>query len=161
MSNYFRFMHVPEELGNTFIDVFTRMEYALKASGEYADGNADSVRPAWTRFANAIDAPLRALQDRELQSALEYLRESPVRKQTKRGFGRLPLDSKQSETQRTMHVVRTVRNNIFHGGKIQIKGEVEKGRNEKLVSACLTVLNHASGLIPAVRTKFQEAGARS
>jgi hypothetical protein len=159
-GDYFRYMHVPPELGHAFIDTFTRMEYALKASGTYADGGAKSVSPAWDSFANDIDRALQAIQDKELQAALDYLRSDPVRKQAKTGFIRLSLDPKQSETQRILHVVRMVRNNIVHGAKIQMEGENERGRNEKLVSASLTVLNHAAGLIESVRRNFQEAAAK-
>ena len=159
-DDYFRHMHIPPALGNAFTDTFTRMEYALKASGTYADGGAKSVSPAWDSFANDIDTDLRAIQDKDLQAALDYLRSDPVRKQAKTGFIPLPLDPKQSETQRILHVVRMVRNNIVHGAKIQMEGENERGRNEKLVSASLTVLNHASGLIESVRKKFQETAPK-
>lgn len=159
-DDYFRYMQIPPDLGGDFIDTFTRMEYALKASDVYADGDAKSVSPAWDKFANDIDTALRAIRDKELQAAFDYLRSDPVRKQAKIGFIALPLDPKQSETQRTLHVVRMVRNNIVHGAKIQMEGENEKGRNEKLVSASLTVLNHAAAVIENVCKKFQETASK-
>lgn len=159
-DDYFRYMSIPADLGHTFIDTFTRMEHALKASGVYADGGADGVSPAWDRFGNDVDDALRAIQDQALQAALKYLHDDPVRKEAKTGFISLPLNSKQSETQRTFHVIRAVRNNIVHGAKIQMDGESEKGRNERLVSASLTVLQHASGLIKGVGTKFQETAPK-
>jgi hypothetical protein len=159
-DDYFRYMSIPADLGHTFIDTFTRMEHALKASGVYADGGADSVSPAWDRFGNDVDDALRAIRDQDLQAALKYLHEDPVRKEAKTGFIPLPLDSKQSETQRTFHVIRAVRNNIVHGAKIQLGGETEKGRNEKLVSASLTILKHASDLIKSVSSKLQETAPK-
>lgn len=32
-----------------------RMEYALKASGDFADGTEGGIAAAWDRFANEID----------------------------------------------------------------------------------------------------------
>ncbi len=61
---------------------------------------------------------------------------------------------KQTKAQHTLLVIRTVRNNIAHGGKIQPEGEKEKGRNERLVAFSLTVIKHAAELNEKVRNKF-------
>ncbi len=58
-------------------------------------------------------------------------------------------------------MIRAVRNNIVHGAKIQVEDEKEHGRNENLVFASLTVLNHASGLVESVRAKLQETAPRT
>jgi hypothetical protein len=160
-DDYFRYMSIPADLGHTFVDTFTRMEHALKASGAYANGGADGVNPAWDRFGNDVDDALRAIRDEALQAALKYLHDDPVRKEARTGFIPLPLDPKQSETQRTFHVIRAVRNNIVHGAKIHLDGESDKGRNEKLVSASLTVLQHASGLIKSVSVLFQKTAPKT
>lgn len=158
MNDYFRHMHIPEDLGNEFLNTFTRMEYAMKSSGEFADGGPKDVTAAWDRFANKIDAALQATNDTDLRAALDFLLGAPARKQIMGGFGPLVLDQKQTKTQRTLLVVRTVRNNIVHGGKIAPEGENEKGRNEKLVASSLLVLKHAAEMHDKVKTKFHEAG---
>lgn len=38
--NDFHQMNIPPKLGAEFQRTFTRMEYALKASGDFADGDA-------------------------------------------------------------------------------------------------------------------------
>jgi len=58
-------------------------------------------------------------------------------------------------------VIRVVRNNIVYGAKIQMEDEKEHGRNENLVFASPTVLNHASGLVESVCAKFQETAPRT
>jgi hypothetical protein len=58
VSNYFWHMHIPQELGDSFIDVFARMEYALKASNTYADGDSHSVGPARPKDLNDFLIPL-------------------------------------------------------------------------------------------------------
>lgn len=157
-DDYFRYMHIPPALGNAFLDTFTHMEYALKASGDFADGGVDGVSAAWDRFANHIDATLQSAKDNQLRAALDFLLAEPARKQNVGGFHPLALDPDQTRTQRTLLVIRTVRNNIVHGGKIAPEGENEKGRNEKLVASALAVLNHAAGLHDKVKAKFGAVG---
>jgi hypothetical protein len=152
--NDFHQMQIPLELGAQFLQMFTRMEYALKASGEFADGDANGVSPAWDRFANKIDDAFRSIADKEFQAAVGFLLAEPARKQILGGFGPLVLDPKQTTAQRTLLVVRTVRNNVVHGGKIQPNGENEMGRNEKLVASSLVVLKRAKELNDKVRAKF-------
>jgi hypothetical protein len=139
-------MHIPPELGTAFLQMFTRMEYALKASGEFADGDANGVSAAWDRFANAVDNAFRNVPDKAFQAAVAFLLAEPARKQILTGFGPLVLDPNQTKAQRTLLVVRTVRNNVVHGGKIQPEGEKEAGRNQKLVAYSLIVLTHAKEL---------------
>lgn len=154
MNEAFRHMHVPLELGTAFLDTFSRMEYALKSSGDFADGDADGIDPAWDRFANSINDAFCAIKHKEFQAAIAFLLIEPARKQIHTGFGPLVLDANQTQAQRTLLVVRTVRNNVIHGGKIQPEGEKEKGRNEKLVASSLTVLRHAADLNEKVRAKY-------
>jgi hypothetical protein len=46
--NDFHQMYIPLDLGAEFLRTFTRMEYALKASGDFADGDAkSSVATDW------------------------------------------------------------------------------------------------------------------
>lgn len=154
-DDYFRDMHIPSEVGNAFLDTFTRMEYALKSSGDFADGDATAIVASWDRFANHIDAALQATKDNELRAALTFLLAEPARKQNIGGFNPLVLDPKQTKTLRTLLVVRTVRNNIVHGGKIAPEGENEKGRNEKLVASSLLVLRYAAEMHDKVKAKFE------
>ena len=152
--NDFRQMHIPPDLGAEFQRTFTRMEYALKASGDFADGDEKGVSPAWDRFANAIDDAFCDLADKDFQAAVAFLLKEPARKEILTGFGPLSLDPNQTKAQRTLQVVRTVRNNVTHGAKVQPDGEKEVGRNEKLVASSLTVLKHAAELHDKVKAKF-------
>lgn len=153
--NDFRQMHIPPDFGEEFQRTFTRMEYALKASGDFADGDQKGVSSAWDRFANAIDDAFCNLTDKEFQASVAFLLKEPARKEILTGFGPLFLDPNQTKAQRTLLVVRTVRNNVTHGGKIQPDGEKEVGRNENLVASSLTVLKHVAELHDKVRAKFQ------
>ncbi len=161
MNDLFRHTHVPPALASEFIDTFVRMEYALK-NGGFAQGK-ESVAAAWDMFANAIDGAFQAIGNKEFQAAVTFLLSEPARKQTYDndilGFGPVNLDSKQTKAQRTLLVVRVVRNNLEHGGKIQPEGENEKGRNERLVAASLAVLNQVAVLHDNVRARFNSSDA--
>lgn len=50
------------------------------------------------------------------------------------------IDNKQKKTQQLFLMIRTVRNNLFHGGKYLPDGEIEAGRNELLVKYSIIVL---------------------
>lgn len=131
-------------------------------NGGFAHG-LGTVTAAWDAFANAIDGAFQAVDNSEFQAAVTFLLSEPARKQTYNngilGFGQLYLDPKQTRAQRTLLVVRTVRNNLEHGAKIQPEGEKEKGRNERLVAASLAVLRQAAELQKEVQTKFHSSGA--
>jgi hypothetical protein len=152
--NNFRQMHIPQKLGEEFIQTFTRIEYALKASGDFADSDANGIQAACDRFSNSIDVAFRDITDNEFRIAVDFLLTEPARKQIITGFGPLILDPRQTKAQRTLLVVRTVRNNNTHGGKIQPEGENEVGRNEKLVACSLTVLKQVTDLNDNVKKKF-------
>lgn len=153
MKDFYQ-MHIPPQLAEEFLHTFTRMEYALKASGDFADGGDTRVQAAWDRFANDIDTAFRSIADNQFQAAVDLLLTEPARRQILTGFSPLVLDPNATKAQRTLLVVRTVRNNVVHGGKIQPEGENEAGRNERLVASSLTVLEHAKELNNKVREKF-------
>jgi hypothetical protein len=98
--NEFHQMCIPPKLGTEFLQMFMRMEYALAASGEFADGDGKGVSAAWCRFANAVENAFCNVADKEFQAAIEFLLAEPVRKQALAGFGPLFLDpSGQKQTE--------------------------------------------------------------
>src|SRR5687767_7279271 len=122
MHDFLRHTHIPSELGFEFLDVFSRMEYALKATGSYALKKGKGVDPWWDKFANHIDQAFRSIKDDELSAAVEYLHARPPRKQTVQNGKIEFIDNNfhldQTKTRQTLLIVRAVRNNLFHGGKI-------------------------------------------
>src|SRR5688572_25973028 len=116
----FHHLHMAPELASEFMAVFARMEYALKASIEYASGDENGVQANWDRFANDIDKQFQAIPDKEFRAAVDYLLGSPPRKQVlKNGaieFVDQTIDKKQARAQQTLLMIRAVRNNLFHGG---------------------------------------------
>jgi hypothetical protein len=159
MNEAFRHLHMPPELACDFLAVFSRMEHALKATGTYAMDSGGKAAAKWDGFANAIDEPFRAIGDAGFIAAVDYLLTRPPRKQVfENGAVRFvdqAIDTKQRKVQQTLLMIRSVRNNLFHGGKHLPGGEMEPGRNRLLVSHSLTVLNHCIPLDADVRQNYE------
>lgn len=156
----FRHLHMPRELACEFLAAFSRMEYALKATPPYVAGDENRVDALWDRFANAIDAAFAAIpqEDKPFWEAVDYLLNHPPRKQVLQDgvltFKDQVIDQNQTQAQQTLLMVRTVRNNLFHGGKHYPDGERESGRNERLVKSSLEILNRSSALHPEVQQRY-------
>ncbi len=159
MNDAFRHLHMPAELACEFLAVFSRMEYALKAT-DYASENEGKVTASWDRFANEIDEVFRQIADEKFAAAVDYLLTHPPRKQVRKDdvltFEDQVIDENQRRAQQALLMVRTVRNNLFHGGKHLPDGEMELGRNHDLVQHSLTVLEHCVRLNAVVRQCYEQ-----
>ncbi|RYG10867.1 MAG: hypothetical protein EOO07_21465 [Chitinophagaceae bacterium] len=137
---------------------FSRMEYALKAAG-YALGSAQKVESDWDRFANEIHEQFSQIETQEITEAKTLLLNNPPRKQVLKNerlvFQNQVVDQNQRNTQQIIRFVRTVRNNLFHGGKYIPNGEQEVGRNEALVNASLLVLKTCLELNAVVKHHYE------
>jgi hypothetical protein len=147
MNDFFRHLHMRPELACEFLAVVSRMEYALKATPSYATGGEHGVNANRDRFADDIDAAFGKVNDEAFRKAVDFILTKPPRKQVLKQ-GRLGLN-------RPFLMIRTVRNNLFHGGTHLPDGEREAGRNEELVSSALTIPRHCIPLNEHVRVRFE------
>lgn len=158
MNQLFEQLHMPAELAIEFMAAFSRMEYALKSTG-YALGNERKVEPDWDRFANEIDAQFTQVVRENLSDAKNLLLNFPPRKQVLENgsvfFRDQVVDQNQAETQQLLRFVRTVRNNLFHGGKYLPTGELEPRRNEALVNASLCIIRACINLNEGVKQSYE------
>lgn len=158
MNHLFQQLHMPPDLAIEFMATFSRIEHALKSTG-YALGNEGRVDPDWDRFANEIDEQFNQLETEELIAAKDLLLGSPPRKQVLHDgqvvFRDQVVDLNQKTTQQVVRFVRTVRNNLFHGGKFLPTGEAEVGRNEALVNASLKVIKACIELNEMVKQSYE------
>jgi len=159
MNEAFRHLHMQPELACEFLATFSRAEYALKATIQFALGDADGVKAGWDGFAEAIDKSFCAVEDEEFKGAVNYLLSRPPRKQVLENgavrFADQVIDKKQPVAQQVLLMVRTVRNNLFHGGKHLPLGEHEPGRNERLVSASIAILRYSTRMHDVVRHHYE------
>lgn len=160
MDHLFKHLHMPQDLAIEFMATFSRLEYALKAAG-YAIGHRNMVEAHWDKFANQIDDQFEQIETEKLIKAKSLLLDRPPRKQVfsqsdlRVMFREQNVDIKQRKTQQLLVFVRTVRNNLFHGGKYLPTGEQENGRNEDLVKASLQVLQACIALDERVRERYE------
>ena len=146
MSGLFPMMLLPQALTYEFLGTFARCEYALKRSG-FAKGSLTSVEANWDAFATSIDWHFRRVRDQEFKAAVLFLKAEPPRKQVLRD-GR--VDWKESPpgkdlpvAQQILLMVRRIRNNLFHGGKIWSPEYGDRNRDVRLVKAGLVVLKQS------------------
>jgi hypothetical protein len=144
-------LNVPRELTLEFLATFARYEFALKKSG-YARGDNNQVSPDWDVFANDV-AKLDPAALAPVIGASQYLQQYPPKKQVLDN-GLIRWTDRQgtsgSAIGDVLLSVRTVRNNVFHGGKFPDGIITEPLRDERLIRECLAVLN-ALLLLPLPR----------
>lgn len=108
----------------------------------YTNASESSVQPNWNRFGRELahhgDEDLAAVF-----LAGEYLELHPPMKQIERNgaLGWTRLNTEPSRIERMLFDLRTVRNNLFHGGKFPDEYVEEPSRDEQLIRSCLAILN--------------------
>ena len=149
-------MNIQPDLAFEFFAVFSRTEYALKATQYRCKEKAE---PCWDIFANRIDKDLQNIDDEKLKYAISYLQKYPPKIQKiendKLVFKEPPISRGQKTTQQILLSIRRVRNNLFHGGKSERVREQRK-RNECLVEQSLIILNACVDIDNDVYQKFHE-----
>jgi hypothetical protein len=140
-SSIIELLNVPKELTLEFLGTFARFEYALKRAG-YVLGNEKWASADWDRFAKEIEV-LGPTSLSPVLGCCQCLKDHPPRKQVLRDC-RLQWVLRQGDSGSAVNEillnVRTVRNNVFHGGKFPDGPIDEPLRDEQLVAECLAVL---------------------
>lgn len=130
-------------LAAEFFHVFTRTEYALKASGfNHGDGPA---KANWALFAGVIEAFVENPTSEEIRQAIEFILNDPPKKQfIAKGLIEwkdvAPTTTSRSDA--LFQYICRVRNNLFHGGKFNGHWFAPE-RSERLMNASLVVLRAA------------------
>jgi len=144
-----------------FFAFFSRFEFALKRSGYLVKGT-EKARADWDRYAKSIQGQFDQEKNETILEAIKFLNDNPPRTQVVNGS-----DLGWQETIKAagehpeayiLRLIRTVRNNLFHGGKfpesyIELDDEI---RNESLVKSCLTLLEYCLKLNGGMRDLFFE-----
>lgn len=161
-ANYFQ-QYIPEnnrDLVITFFITFSRFEYALKEEG-FFNGNQNKVTANWDQFATSIRGSFQPDRTPELQAAVDYLHNSPPRKQIVLDGTRLRWSHPRYRENTPLFnelllSIRTVRNNLFHGAKFQeiFHEDHSSGRNQRLLQSSLIILEECLRLSKTVRRTF-------
>lgn len=143
-----------------FFVFFSRMEYALKRTRRYLK-NVPRAEPDWDGFGSDHDQPFGQSLSPRVAEAVSYLEANPPRRQIQVG-GTMSWSapSKRNEEEKLLPwlllAIRTVRNNLFHGGKFPLIPIEDPSRDRDLLVHSLTVLNSALTLDEEVRSWFLE-----
>ena len=161
------------ELLLQFFLAFSRFEYALKVSGFFKKPNErrydprrpPAAEPDWDSFAVSLRQVFSVGRTEELREACDYLLHSPPNKQViiRDGQGwviawETPVrPCHEIDIDFILRMVRSVRNNLFHGGKYSIEVHEDTIRTELLLRSSVVVLRECLTLAPQVRQCFDEA----
>ena len=154
------------ELAISFIAVFSRFEYALKAANYVddkqqvrdADGNKRKLaKPDWGKFASELgEERIRKSEkdDPQFRKAVYYLTTYPPNTQVVGDPRWVKKKAATGHSRELLERVREVRNNLFHGGKEWPYPGTERDRN--LLLGGIIVLSKCLELTPTVMGCFCE-----
>ena len=130
-----------------FFLFFSRFEYALKCLNRIKVGKNSNLPSAdWDGYARSRESVwLNAKENEEFQEALAFLDAAPPRMQAF-SDGRLKWVANSHAGDlpsliKVLFYVRTVRNNLFHGSKLDSAKRTEMSRDRELLKRCITILS--------------------
>jgi len=143
-----------------FFVVFSRYEYALKASG-YIAGDESHPKADWDKFAKEISESFDKNKSPELCEAIDYLLKAPPKKQLKEQrklvFKDSPPDQQyKSELEKAILLIRRIRNNLVHGSKFDLDNSDQIERNLKLLDCGWKILFECLEHNVDVKDNFQK-----
>ena len=147
-----------------FFVLFMRFEFALKRAGFLKNGTPGAPAMAdWKSYAETLRGRLGTHSSDVMNACKELFAHPPgeqiMTDDLQLGWRAVSHRTEDSEEWRVLRLVKTVRNNLFHGGKYaDPSGPVaEPARDGALLRACVSILEACLDLSPQLRDKFSEA----
>ena len=136
--------HITPELTKVaflFFYRFSRFEFALKENGFLKNTKRGArAEPNWDRFVSDRSDGYRASS--EAQELIEQApRQQVVEANCGIGWADVNLDGCRTDLERVARLVRTVRNNLFHGGKHGDAGWDDPKRSARLLRLSIDILD--------------------
>ena len=151
---------IQDDLVHNFLLFFARFEYAMKRAG-FLKGDEKKAEADWDKLAVDLRATFGTSTSVKFNEAVEYLCKHPPKKQIviegKLDWAAARQDQSESKSQYVLRLVRSVRNNLFHGGKFpEPTGPIaESARDRELLKHSLSVLTGCVGLEPRLQPWFK------
>lgn len=140
-----------------FFTLFSVMEYALKELGYARSSRWDGVEVDWDRFVDYLEGKFTWQNDPGLEQSVRYLFDYPPRRQVLRdghlGWKESYRSPEVGDNEWLLRLVKTVRNNLFHGGKRPFDPE----RDSKLLRSSVNILLAWAEIHPDVNRAVQAA----
>lgn len=135
-----------KEIAFDFFYWFSRFEFALKESKFLKrDGLGDNAEPGWEKF---IEQHKRAFQHTDESKKLLEL--NPKRQKVGENLDlewkNVGLDDCGSDLCKVVRLLKTIRNNLFHGGKHRAEGWDDPERTKELLEVAKTILDQLAEL---------------
>jgi hypothetical protein len=140
---------------------FSVFECALKREGFLRASRNDAAEPDWPRFAESILGRFGEVRAAGFNEAVRTLTASSPRRQVVRDsrlvWEELTRQPNDCEEAFILRLVKTSRNNLFHGGKYPDGPVAEVARDRAILRAALKVLEGCYELHPGVARWAAEA----
>jgi hypothetical protein len=149
---------IDRDLVFQFFVKFSVIECALKRSGflqpqEGKNARHSEAKANWKKFADHFRPNFHRVRTKGFSEAVQTLiKESPKKqivKDKQLAWAEVDRPENVSDHEFVLLLVRTVRNNLFHGGKYS-EPEAEVARNKKILEASLVVLDACIELDPDI-----------
>jgi hypothetical protein len=150
------------ELVFEFFWKFSAFECALKRKQFLRADRYGNAMADWGQFGREIQGEFTKVSVPGFAKAAEQLRELSPHRQVVRNkrMGWEPIrQNGQSDAEHTLDLMRTVRNNLFHGGKYPDGPIEEISRNRDILQAALTILEGCRELHAGVKRLLEDEAA--
>ncbi len=124
---------------------FSRFEFALKENRKIYAGCRNSALADWNEFAKEYEKHYR------LDDSAKKLLENPPKYQVVENnnyykWEPVSFDCNLSDLSRIIIIIKTIRNNLFHGGKHGVNGWDDPDRVKFLLGLGISVLNSLANI---------------
>lgn len=135
------------ELAFSFFHKFSRFEFSLKEAGKWRKGKGGSpALPDWDCFVAEHEATYQLTTAAAALLAANPKKQVVADDEHSLKFITVPFDDNASDLAKVSQLVRTVRNNLFHGGKYDPEGWDNPARIGELLAITSAVLDEFADL---------------
>lgn len=154
----------PESLARdlvlSFFWRFSVFECALKREGFLQAGRGQGAQPDWTSFAEHVDGRFEEINRPAFHAAVvELKKHSPKRQVVEDGklrWREIHQAEGESHESYVLRLLKTTRNNLFHGGKYPDGSVQEVAADRAILRAALEVLEGCYELHPRIARTAEE-----
>jgi len=144
---------------------FSTFECALKREGFLKPGRNSTAIPDWGCFGRRIRGQFAKVSISGFENAVNTLKHLAPRRQVVRngqlGWEAVYRKDDESDEEFILRLLKTARNNLFHGGKYPDGPVDEIARDQNILQAALTILNVCFEIHPGVKRWIDEAAQQS
>lgn len=135
----------PSDLAGEFLALFGRFEFALKENGYIKNQTTGaSAEAGWDDFVRRFEGSYHLTE-----AAKSLISLNPRRQKVGPNgleFHDVGFDDKPSDLGKVVRLLKTVRNNVVHGGKNTVTGWDNPERTSKLLASTTTILDELAHL---------------